>query len=124
MLIDFFFTLRRHKVKTSITEFLDLMSVLDAGLAYADIDDFYLLSRTVLIKDESQFDKFDKAFGEYFKGVQSIDLFDKEIPEDWLNNALEKLLSKEEREKIEALGGLDKLMETLQRTRKTSSRRK
>jgi uncharacterized protein with von Willebrand factor type A (vWA) domain len=123
MLIDFFFTLRRHKVKTSITEFLDLMSVLDAGLAYADIDDFYLLSRTVLIKDESQFDKFDKAFGEYFKGVQSIDLFDKEIPEDWLNNALEKLLSKEEREKIEALGGLDKLMETLQERLKEQEKR-
>jgi uncharacterized protein with von Willebrand factor type A (vWA) domain len=97
MLIDFFFSLRKHKVKTSITEFLDLMAVLDADLVYADIDDFYLLSRTVLIKDESQFDKFDKAFGEYFKGVQAIDLFDKDIPEDWLNNALEKLLSDEEK---------------------------
>jgi len=123
MLIDFFFTLRKHKVKTSITEFLDLMAVLDAELVYADIDDFYLLSRTVLIKDESQFDKFDQAFAEYFRGVQAINLFDKEIPDDWLNNALEKLLSDEEREKIKALGGLDKLMETLQERLKEQEKR-
>jgi uncharacterized protein with von Willebrand factor type A (vWA) domain len=113
MLIDFFFTLRKHKVKTSITEFLDLMSVLKADLAEGDLNDFYLLSRTVLVKDESQFDKFDQAFGEYFKGVQKIDLFDNDIPDDWLKNALEKILSDEEKQKIEALGGLDKLMETL-----------
>lgn len=114
MLIDFFFALRKHKVKTSITEFLDLMAVLKSELVYADINDFYLLSRTVLIKDESQFDKYDQAFGEYFKGVQAINLFDQEIPEEWLKNALEKLLSEEEKKKIESLGGLDKLMETLQ----------
>jgi len=114
MLIEFFFTLRKHKIKTSITEFLDLMAVLKADLVRGDMDDFYLLSRTVLIKDESQFDKFDQAFGEYFKGVQAIDLFDKEIPDDWLKNALEKFLSDEEKKKVQALGGLDKLMETLQ----------
>jgi uncharacterized protein with von Willebrand factor type A (vWA) domain len=114
MLIDFFFTLRKHKVKTSITEFLDLMAVLKADLAFGNMDDFYLLSRTVLIKDESQFDKFDQAFGEYFKGVQAIKLFDEDIPDDWLKNALDKFLSEEEKKKVEALGGLDKLMETLQ----------
>lgn len=114
MLIDFFFTLKKHKIKTSITEFLDLMSVLNTQLVSGDINDFYLLSRTVLIKDESQFDKFDQAFGEYFKGVQSINLFDKEVPDEWLKNALEKFLSEEEKKKIKALGGLDKLMETLQ----------
>jgi uncharacterized protein with von Willebrand factor type A (vWA) domain len=114
MLIDFFFTLKKYKVKTSITEFLDLMAVLKADLVYADMDEFYLLSRTVLIKDESQFDKFDQAFGEYFKGVQAINLLDQEIPDEWLKNALEKFLSDEEKKKIEALGGLDKLMETLQ----------
>jgi uncharacterized protein with von Willebrand factor type A (vWA) domain len=114
MLIDFFFTLRKHKIKTSITEFLDLMAVLKTDLVYADINNFYLLSRTVLIKDESQFDKFDQAFGEYFKGVQAINLFDQEIPDEWLKNALDKFLSDEEKKKVEALGGLDKLMETLQ----------
>lgn len=114
MLIDFFFTLRKHKVKTSITEFLDLMAVLKTDMAYADIDKFYLLSRTVLIKDESQFDKYDKAFAEYFKGVQALNLFDQTIPDEWLKDALEKMLSDEEKAKVEALGGLDKLMETLQ----------
>lgn len=114
MLIDFFYTLRKHRVKTSITEFLDLMSVLKAELVYADIDDFYLLSRAVLIKDESQFDKFDVAFAEYFKGVQAINLFDETIPEEWLRKAFERVLSEEEKAKVKALGGLDKLMETLQ----------
>jgi uncharacterized protein with von Willebrand factor type A (vWA) domain len=76
-----------------------------------------------LIKDESQFDKFDQAFGEYFKGVQAIDLFDKDIPEDWLKNALEKFLSDEEKQKVEALGGLDKLMETLQERLKEQEKR-
>ena len=114
MLIDFFYTLRKHRVKTTITEFLDLLSVLKAELVYANIDDFYLLSRMVLIKDESQFDKFDQAFAEYFKGVQAINLFDETIPDDWLRKAFERVLSAQEKAKVEALGGLDKLMETLQ----------
>jgi len=114
MLLDFFYTLRKHRVKTSITEFLDLMSVLDAQLVSSDIDDFYLLSRAVLIKDESQFDKYDQAFAEYFKGVQAINLFDESIPEEWLRKAFERVLSEEEKAKVKALGGLDKLMETLQ----------
>ena len=114
MLVEFFYTLRKHKVKTSITEFLDLMSVMKAGLTNQNIDDFYLLSRTVLVKDESQYDKFDKAFGAYFKGIEALDIFDNTIPEEWLQSALEKLLTDEEKKKIEALGGLDKLMETLQ----------
>ena len=114
MLIDFFYTLRKHRVKTSITEFLDLLSVLDAELVYADIDAFYLLSRAVLIKDESQYDKYDQAFGEYFKGVQAVNLFDESIPEEWLRKAFERVLSAEEKAQVKALGGLDKLMETLQ----------
>lgn len=114
MLLDFFYTLRKHRVKTSITEFLDLMSVLDAQLVSSDIDEFYLLSRAVLIKDESQFDKYDQAFAEYFKGVQAINLFDESIPEEWLRKAFERVLSEEEKAKVKALGGLDKLMETLQ----------
>ncbi|MFW8589553.1 vWA domain-containing protein [Glaciecola sp. 2405UD65-10] len=123
MLLDFFYTLRKHRVKTSITEFLDLMSVLDAQLVTSDIDDFYLLSRAVLIKDESQFDKYDQAFAEYFKGVQAINLFDETIPEEWLRKALERVLSEEEKAKVKALGGLDKLMETLQERLKEQEKR-
>ncbi len=113
MLIDFFFCLRKHKVKTSITEYLDLLNALDNKIVSGDVNDFYSLSRAVLIKDESQFDKYDRAFAEYFKGVQQIDLFDKDIPHDWLRKEIERILSKEEKEKIESMGGLDKLMETL-----------
>ena len=113
MLIDFFFCLRKYKVKTSITEYLDLIAVLDKQVVSADINDFYTISKAVLIKDESQFDKYDRAFAEYFKGVSQIDLFDNEIPQEWLRSQLQKILSEEEKQKIEAMGGLDKLMETL-----------
>ena len=113
MLIEFFYALRKHKVNTSITEFLDLLAVMKSGLINQSVDDFYLLSRTVLIKDESQYDKYDQAFASYFKGVESIDLFGQEIPEEWLKSELLKMLSEEEKQKIKALGGLDKLMETL-----------
>jgi len=86
MLINFFFVLRKHKVKTSITEYLDLMAALKSKVVEADMDGFYYLSRIVLIKDESQYDKFDRAFAEYFKGVQQINLFDEDIPQDWLRS--------------------------------------
>ncbi|MGQ8363796.1 vWA domain-containing protein [Glaciecola sp. 1036] len=113
MLINFFFCLRKHQVKTSITEYLDLMSALEKQVISGDVNDFYVLSRALLIKDESQFDKYDRAFAEYFKGVQAINIFDTEIPQDWLTKQLEKVLTDEEKKQIEALGGLDKLMETL-----------
>ena len=67
-----------------------------------------------MVKDESQYDKFDRAFADYFKGVQSVDLFNSPIPQDWLNNALTNQLSDEDKAKIKAMGGLDKLLETLQ----------
>ncbi|MGB3725981.1 MAG: hypothetical protein WA981_09475 [Glaciecola sp.] len=123
MLLDFFYTLRKHRVKTSITEFLDLLSVLKADLVHANVDEFYLLSRTVLVKDESQFDKYDQAFAEYFKGVSAINLFDETIPEEWLRKALERVMTEEEKQKVEALGGLDKLMETLQERLKEQEKR-
>lgn len=123
MLTNFFFTLRKHKVATSITEYLDLMGALKGQVVYADMDGFYYLARTVLVKDESQYDKFDRAFAEYFKGVQQIDLFDENIPEEWLRKQMEKVLSEEEKKQIEALGGLDKLMETLQERLKEQEKR-
>nr|WP_136252314.1 VWA domain-containing protein [Ningiella ruwaisensis] len=123
MLTQFFFTLRKHKVKTSITEYLDLMAALKNEVVYADMDEFYYLSRALLIKDESQYDKFDRAFAEYFKGVQQVNLFDESIPQEWLRKELEKILSDEEKKKIESLGGLDKLMETLQERLKEQKER-
>ncbi|MGB3622683.1 VWA domain-containing protein [Ketobacter sp. MCCC 1A13808] len=112
MLIDFFFELHEGKVPVSIREYLDLLSALEQGVIYADMDQFYYLSRTVLVKDEKHFDKFDQAFKKYFEGLEVLDeLFENLIPDDWLRKEIEKNLSKEEYEKLKELGDLDKLME-------------
>ena len=114
MLVDFFFTLKKYKLSVSLRELLDLINALEKHVVYADLEAFYFLARTVMVKDESQYDKFDRAFADYFKGVQSVDLFNSPIPQDWLNNALTNQLSDEDKAKIKAMGGLDKLLETLQ----------
>ena len=131
MLIDFFYTLRSAKLPVSVKEFLMLLEALEAGVvgpnsgqpdasgeegsegAYK-IDDFYYLSRTVLVKDEKHYDKFDRAFAAYFKGVEMIADFTKEIPLDWLRKNLELELSAEDKAKIEKMGW-DELMETLKK---------
>lgn len=113
MLVDFFFTLRQYQVKTSLRELLDLLNALEKGVVFASMEDFYYLSRAVLVKDESQFDKFDKGFADYFEGVESIDLFGKDIPGEWLRKEIDRFFSEEEKKQIEAMGGLEKLMETL-----------
>ena len=120
MLIEFFLTLRQYKLKTSIRELLDLINALKNQVIFADIDAFYFLARTVLVKDETQYDKFDKAFADYFSGVQDLDVLSAlqqayQVPEDWLRKEFEKNLSAEEKAQIEAMGGLEKLMETLKK---------
>ena len=115
MLIQFFYTLRKYQVKTTLRELLDLLSALEKHVVYADIEGFYSLSRTIMVKDETQYDKFDRAFAEYFEGVESVDLFGKDIPEEWLRKEIEKNLSPEEREALRKAGGLDELMETLKK---------
>jgi uncharacterized protein with von Willebrand factor type A (vWA) domain len=114
MLFSFFFALRDAGLKTSVSEFLMLLDAMAHRIGTFDVDGFYHLSRAALVKDESQFDRFDRAFAAYFKGVQGIsdELFG-DIPEDWLKLMAERNFSREEMEKIEAMGGLDKLMETL-----------
>lgn len=114
MLIDFFNTLRKAEVPVTIKELLVLLEALQRKVAFANLDDFYLLARLCLVKDEKFFDRFDRAFGHYFKGLDDLKLFpDDQIPEDWLRSEFLKNLSEEEKAQIEALGGLDKLMETL-----------
>ncbi|MBB6095689.1 hypothetical protein HNQ60_004580 [Povalibacter uvarum] len=116
MLIPFFFKLREAGVPVSITEFLTLLEALEARLANASAEDFYYLSRACMVKDERHFDRFDRAFAAHFKGVE--ELFDSmmgQIPEEWLRRMAEKTLSEEEKAKIEALGGWDKLIETLKK---------
>ncbi|MBU2924510.1 VWA domain-containing protein [Colwellia sp. 1_MG-2023] len=123
MLIDFFCKVRDYKVPCTLRELLDLLRALEQGVVFASIDDFYSVSRTILVKDEAHFDKFDRAFADYFKGVASLELDLSEIPEEWLRKQFEKQLSDEEKAKIAALGGLDKLMETLAERLKEQEKR-
>jgi len=118
VLIDFFLSLKQSGLAVSVKEYLTLCEAMQAGIAYGSVDDFYFLSRTCLVKDEANFDRFDRAFGAYFKGMENSDAalakaFQKQIPDEWLKKLTEKLLSEEEKAQIEALGGWDKLMETL-----------
>lgn len=112
MLIDFFEEVRAAGVPATPRELLDLIRGLQADLAFAEIDDFYLLARTCLVKDEKYYDRFDLAFSSYFKGIGSLDeLLEKVIPDEWLRQTFEKFLSEEDRKKIKSLGSLEKLIE-------------
>jgi uncharacterized protein with von Willebrand factor type A (vWA) domain len=113
MLIDFFLHLKNSKLPVSIKEYLMLIEALSKGVIGQSIDDFYVLSRATLVKDERNFDKFDKAFGAYFKGVQAIPGIDLDLPLDWLKRQLQREFTPQEKAAIEALGGLDKLLERL-----------
>jgi uncharacterized protein with von Willebrand factor type A (vWA) domain len=119
MLIDFFYTLRAAKLPVSVKEYLTLLEALQAqvvgpGSDACSLDDFYFLSRITLVKDEKHFDKFDRAFGAYFKGVEMLTDFTKEVPLDWLEKILQKELSDEQKAAIEKMGW-DELMETLKK---------
>ena len=115
MLIPFFFMLRDGGMKTSITELLTLLEAMKKGVAGHSVDDFYYLARSTLVKDESQIDKFDRIFGAHFKGIEDslADIF-QDIPDDWLQQRAELMLSAEERAQIEAMGGFEELMKALQ----------
>ena len=114
MLINFFYTLRAAKLPVSVKEFLTLLEAVKAGVIDTSVDQFYYLARTTLVKDEANFDKFDRAFGAYFKGVEMLADFTKEVPLDWLRKNLELELSAEDKAKIEKMGW-DELMETLKK---------
>jgi uncharacterized protein with von Willebrand factor type A (vWA) domain len=114
MFVDFFFKLRENKVPCTLREYLVLLEGLDKRMVYADVEGFYYLARTCLVKDEKNYDRFDRAFGEFFKGIiRDDDQIEVNLPEEWLRQMAEKLLTEEEKAQIEALGGFDKLMETL-----------
>ncbi len=114
MLINFFYTLRAAKLPVSIREYLTLIEALKAGVISPSVDEFYYLSRTTLVKDETQFDKFDRAFSAYFKGVEMVTDFTQDIPLEWLKKTLERELTPEQKAAIEKMGW-DELMETLKK---------
>lgn len=112
MLVEFFFTLRKYGLKSSITELLDLLQALQQQVIFADTEAFYHLARLTLVKDESQYDKFDRAFAEYFEGVAAIDLAS-QIPDDWLIPDIIRQLSAEDKAALQGLGSLDELLKQL-----------
>src|ERR1700760_2392818 len=114
MFFQFFDELRAARIPVTLKEYLALMDALDKGVIDMKVDEFYYLSRTALVKDERNLDKFDQVFGHVFKGLEGIDAsLLAQIPEEWLKALTEKFLSEEEKKQIEALGGWEKLMETL-----------
>src|SRR6266581_3837009 len=113
MLSGFFVKLKDHKIPVSIKEWLTLLEAMQKGVISPSIDEFYYLSRTTLVKDEQNFDKFDRAFGEYFRGIESVAGVEFDVPLEWLLKQAELNLSPEEKAMIEAMGGWEKLMEAL-----------
>lgn len=112
MLISYFYHLRRCGVPVTIRELLDLLAGLKAQVAFADKEQFYYYSRCCLIKDEKHFDRFDRAFDAFFKGIDSIDgLLEAVIPDEWLREQFMRSLSDEEKAQIETLGGLEELLD-------------
>lgn len=117
MLLNLFNELRIAKVPVSLRELLDLINALKHHIVFADMEEFYYLARSILVKDERYFDKFDRAFATYFEGINQVDVesLSAAIPDEWLRKELERNLSEADKAQIEALGGLDKLIETLKK---------
>mgnify|MGYP001824627854 FL=1 len=117
MFLPFFDALRRAGVPVTLREYLGFLEALDAGLATYDVDAFYYLGRAIMVKNETHLDRYDQAFSHAFKGLEAIPadavVQALDVPEDWLRKLAEKHLTDAEKAEIEALGGFDKLMETL-----------
>ena len=123
MLLDFFFQLRDAKIPVSVREYLTLLEAMKAQFMTPSLDNFYHLSRLTLVKDERFFDRFDQVFGSYFKGLEkNMDLF-AQLPKDWLEKRFNREFTPEEMAAIEAMGGLDKLMERLKELLKEQKER-
>ncbi|PMS36036.1 hypothetical protein B0G57_104110 [Trinickia symbiotica] len=113
MLIDFFYTLREARLPVSVKEYLTLIEALRERVIAPSLDEFYYLARLTLVKDERYFDKFDQAFAAYFHGVAALTETAFDIPPEWLKKRLEREFTADEKAQVEAMGGLDKLMERL-----------
>jgi uncharacterized protein with von Willebrand factor type A (vWA) domain len=124
MFVAFFHELKAAGVPVTLREYLTLMEAMERDLAGRRVEDFYYLARTALVKDERNLDKFDRVFGHVFKGLESTsEAVTPDIPAEWLKKLAEKYLTEEERKEIEAIGGLDKLLELLrQRMREQKGR--
>jgi uncharacterized protein len=115
MLIEFFLKLKEGGVPASVKEFLTLVEALAKRVAFGSTEEFYYLARTALVKDEKYYDRYDRVFGAYFKGITGSGAVEVAIPEEWLRRLAEKVLTDEEKKLIDSLGGWDTLMETLRK---------
>jgi uncharacterized protein len=124
MFVTFFNELRSAGVPVTLREYLTLMEAMERDLAGRQVEDFYYLSRVALVKDERNLDKFDRVFGQVFRGLALVEeALAAEMPAEWLKKLAEKYLTDEEKKTVEAMGGLDKLLETLkQRLREQKGR--
>ncbi|MGB7334221.1 MAG: VWA domain-containing protein [Salaquimonas sp.] len=127
MFIPFFLQLKQAKIPVSLREYLTLLEAMEAGLVTYDVEGFYHLARSALVKDERNLDRFDKVFSEFFKGLEAVagsDEIDRvDLPEEWLKKLAEKNLSEEDKKLIESMGGFEKLMETLRERLKEQHKR-
>src|SRR5262245_4605316 len=115
MLIEFFLKLKEGGVPVSVKEFLILNEAMAKRVAFGSVDELYHLARICLVKDEKYFDRYDRVFAAYFKGIVDVDAITVMIPEEWLKKLAERILTDEEKKLIESMGGWDKLMETLKK---------
>jgi len=127
MFLDFFFKLKNSRIPVSLNEFFSFLEALKLDFIEYDMNKFYYLARASLIKDERLIDRFDLVFGEYFKGIDSIELDDIfksfDVPKEWLQKMLDKNFTKEEMDKIKSLGGFDELIKTLEARLKEQEKR-
>ena len=124
MFIRFLHQLKEAGVPVSIREYLDFLAGLDKGITNLNTNSFYHFARASLVKDERYYDRFDRTFSEFFEGAlkKGGEILNN-IPEEWIKNALQKNLTKEDKEKIDSLGGWDKLLETLKERLKEQKKR-
>ena len=127
MFIKFFENLRQHNVPVSLREYLTFLESVSLGLCTYDVNHFYFLGRIIMVKDERHLDKFDRAFSKTFAGIESLSIGNLieslEVPDSWLKKLTEKVFDKSDLEKIEALGGFEKLMETLKKRLREQEKR-
>ena len=127
MFLDFFFKLKNAKIPVSLNEFLNLLNALDNQIISYDVNAFYYLARTCLIKDEKLFDRFDLVFGEYFKSIERIELEDvmssMNIPDDWIKQMFNRYFTEDEINRIKSQGGIEKLLKTLKQRLKDQKKR-
>src|SRR6185295_17405529 len=115
VLIEVFLKVKEGGVPASVREFLTLLEAMKRGVIFGTVEDFYYLARVCLVKDEKYYDRFDRVFAAYFKGIVDLEGMTLVIPEEWLKKLAEKVLTEEEKQLIESMGGWDKLMETLRK---------